>query len=247
MQSQSFTVLSPLAEQQPPVESLNQLMDPISFLTETEMQQDLDFFANTQFSYDAPPASVVMDDHCWNHNNDHGVNGSPYCYDATTPGSTGCNRGSYSNVSGLSSSTATTPSSGTLGEEDVDEQYQEKLTHPSHPAGPPQQQQPKLSKDDKRKRNTAASARFRVKKKLREQALQRTAYEMTEKSKRLEAHIQDLEREIKWLKALVVEKSEGRLEQLVSERPMPTVQYSPCAYQPPSSLLQDDDNENDIY
>ncbi|ORY91291.1 hypothetical protein BCR43DRAFT_527888 [Syncephalastrum racemosum] len=79
----------------------------------------------------------------------------------------------------------------------------------------------RLSKDDKRKRNTAASARFRIKKKMREQALQRTAYEMTEKSKRLELHIKDLEREIGWLKALVVEKNQARIDRLVRERPLP--------------------------
>ncbi|KAF7724946.1 hypothetical protein EC973_000527 [Apophysomyces ossiformis] len=74
--------------------------------------------------------------------------------------------------------------------------------------------------DDKRRRNTAASARFRVKKKLREQAMQRTACEMTEKATRLEARVHELEREIQWLKSLIVEQNESRLEQLVKERPL---------------------------
>ncbi|KAI8381471.1 uncharacterized protein BYT42DRAFT_566648 [Radiomyces spectabilis] len=73
------------------------------------------------------------------------------------------------------------------------------------------------SKDDKRRRNTAASARFRIKKKMREQALQRTANEMTEKSIRLEARVQELEREIRWLKALVVEKNESRFEKMLQD------------------------------
>ncbi|CAM0142395.1 hypothetical protein VKS41_002108 [Umbelopsis sp. WA50703] len=60
--------------------------------------------------------------------------------------------------------------------------------------------------DDKRRRNTAASARFRVKKKQREQALERTAKEMTEKSDRLEARVKELELEIKWLRSLLLEK-----------------------------------------
>lgn len=77
----------------------------------------------------------------------------------------------------------------------------------------------KLSKDDKRQRNTEASARFRIKKKLREQALQRTAYEMTEKAKFLENRVQELEKEVKWLRALVVEKNEVRMEQLLREKP----------------------------
>jgi hypothetical protein len=76
-----------------------------------------------------------------------------------------------------------------------------------------------LTKDDKRRRNTAASARFRIKKKMREQALQSTACEMTDKAQRMEQRVHELEREIKWLKALVVEKNEARLEQLVRERP----------------------------
>ncbi|KAI8086555.1 uncharacterized protein BX664DRAFT_336138 [Halteromyces radiatus] len=72
-----------------------------------------------------------------------------------------------------------------------------------------EQQDEDLIKLDKRRRNTAASARFRIKKKLREQTLQRTACEMTEKAKRLEARVQELEREIKWLKELVVAKHDA--------------------------------------
>ncbi|KAG0168696.1 hypothetical protein DFQ28_000842 [Apophysomyces sp. BC1034] len=73
--------------------------------------------------------------------------------------------------------------------------------------------------DDKRRRNTAASARFRVKKKMREQAMQQTACEMTDKANRLEARVQELEREIQWLKSLIVEQNEVRLEKLIKERP----------------------------
>ncbi|KAI9019482.1 hypothetical protein CLU79DRAFT_794374, partial [Phycomyces nitens] len=60
--------------------------------------------------------------------------------------------------------------------------------------------------DDKRRRNTAASARFRQKKKMREQALELTAKEMTAKTERLESRVKELEMEAKWLRALVVEK-----------------------------------------
>jgi hypothetical protein len=76
-----------------------------------------------------------------------------------------------------------------------------------------------LTKEDKRRRNTAASARFRFKKKMREQALQKTACDMTEKTRHMEDRIHDLEREIKWLKSLVVEKNDSRIEQLIQERP----------------------------
>ncbi|KAJ2410819.1 hypothetical protein GGI10_004477 [Coemansia sp. RSA 2530] len=60
--------------------------------------------------------------------------------------------------------------------------------------------------DDKRRRNTAASARFRVKKKLKEQALERSAREMGEKAAALEKRVQELETETRWLKSLILDK-----------------------------------------
>ena len=63
------------------------------------------------------------------------------------------------------------------------------------------------AEEDKRRRNTAASARFRVKKKQREQALEKTAKEMTDKVQALEARVNQLEMENKWLKGLITEKS----------------------------------------
>lgn len=65
------------------------------------------------------------------------------------------------------------------------------------------------AEEDKRRRNTAASARFRVKKKQREQALEKTAKEMTEKVSVLESKITQLEMENKWLKSLITEKNES--------------------------------------
>lgn len=62
------------------------------------------------------------------------------------------------------------------------------------------------SEEDKRRRNTAASARFRIKKKQREQALEQTAKEMTEKADRLEGRVKELELEIKWLRSILIEK-----------------------------------------
>ncbi|ORZ25727.1 hypothetical protein BCR42DRAFT_286415, partial [Absidia repens] len=56
---------------------------------------------------------------------------------------------------------------------------------------------------DKRRRNTEASARFRVKKKMREQALRRTADEMTLRSQHLQQRVSELEKEIKWLRELI--------------------------------------------
>lgn len=65
------------------------------------------------------------------------------------------------------------------------------------------------AEEDKRRRNTAASARFRIKKKQREQALEQSAKEMTEKVTNLESKVSQLETENKWLKNLLVEKNEG--------------------------------------
>ncbi len=68
------------------------------------------------------------------------------------------------------------------------------------------------AEEDKRRRNTAASARFRIKKKQREQALEKSAKEMTEKVNALENRIQQLETENKWLKGIVLEKNGGNEE-----------------------------------
>lgn len=66
------------------------------------------------------------------------------------------------------------------------------------------------AEEDKRRRNTAASARFRIKKKQREQALEKTAKEMTERVSVLETRIQQLETENTWLKGLITEKNGGK-------------------------------------
>ncbi|KAF9959809.1 hypothetical protein BGZ72_008727 [Mortierella alpina] len=68
------------------------------------------------------------------------------------------------------------------------------------------------AEEDKRRRNTAASARFRHKKRLREQILEKTAKEMTAKSELLEVRVRELEMEIKWLRGLIVEKDSRMLD-----------------------------------
>lgn len=65
------------------------------------------------------------------------------------------------------------------------------------------------AEEDKRRRNTAASARFRVKKKQREQALEKQAKEMADKVSLLEGKVQQLEMENKWLKGLITDKNGG--------------------------------------
>ncbi|KAF2737297.1 bZIP transcription factor-like protein [Polyplosphaeria fusca] len=66
------------------------------------------------------------------------------------------------------------------------------------------------AEEDKRRRNTAASARFRVKKKQREAALEKNAKAMSEKLTYLESRVQQLETENVWLKGLITEKNGGR-------------------------------------
>ncbi|CAG8537789.1 3575_t:CDS:2 [Ambispora gerdemannii] len=68
------------------------------------------------------------------------------------------------------------------------------------------------AEEDKRRRNTAASARFRIKKKMREQALEHTAKEMTAKAEMLEGRVKELELEVKWLRSLIVEKDARLLD-----------------------------------
>lgn len=68
------------------------------------------------------------------------------------------------------------------------------------------------AEEDKRRRNTAASARFRIKKKQREQALEKSAKDMTDKVNALENRINLLETENRWLKNLVMEKNDGNDE-----------------------------------
>ncbi|KAM0276975.1 hypothetical protein ACHAQH_006210 [Verticillium albo-atrum] len=68
------------------------------------------------------------------------------------------------------------------------------------------------AEEDKRRRNTAASARFRIKKKQREQALEKSAKDMSDKVSALESRINLLETENRWLKNLVMEKNDGNEE-----------------------------------
>ncbi|KAG5297610.1 MetR protein [Histoplasma ohiense] len=65
--------------------------------------------------------------------------------------------------------------------------------------------------EDKRRRNTAASARFRIKKKEREKNLERTVKDVTAKNATLESRITQLEMENRWLKNLITEKNGGAL------------------------------------
>lgn len=67
--------------------------------------------------------------------------------------------------------------------------------------------------EDKRKRNQAASARFRQKKKQREQQLLETSRDMQEKTRKLESENEGLRKENLFLKKLLVEKVDHMSEE----------------------------------
>ncbi|KAK7920800.1 hypothetical protein PG985_008822 [Apiospora marii] len=86
---------------------------------------------------------------------------------------------------------------------------------PSHPARRSRQmsleeQSRVAAEEDKRRRNTAASARFRVKKKAREQALEKREKELGDEVSELKKRITHLETENKWLKNLVMGKLDDK-------------------------------------
>lgn len=62
----------------------------------------------------------------------------------------------------------------------------------------------------KRKRNTAASARFRIKKKLKEKQMEQQARDLQEKLTALEKKMKALEMENKCLKQLILQKNEEK-------------------------------------
>lgn len=62
--------------------------------------------------------------------------------------------------------------------------------------------------EEKRKRNTAASARFRIKKMQKEEFMEKTVQHMTTTSEGLEKRVLELELEIKHLKSLLLVKKD---------------------------------------
>lgn len=73
------------------------------------------------------------------------------------------------------------------------------------------------SLEDKRKRNTAASARFRIKKKMKEQQMQQKSKELQEKVMVLEKKLKTLEMENKCLKNLIVKQNEQKNSDLLED------------------------------
>mmetsp|Transcript_9268 Transcript_9268/g.9173 ORF Transcript_9268/g.9173 Transcript_9268/m.9173 type:complete len:190 (+) Transcript_9268:68-637(+) len=71
------------------------------------------------------------------------------------------------------------------------------------------------SVEDKRKRNTAASARFRIKKKMKEQQMQQKSKELQDRVIGLEKKLKTLEMENKCLKNLIVKQNEQKNSDLL--------------------------------
>jgi hypothetical protein len=107
------------------------------------------------------------------------------------------------------SSSSTSPQDGLMSPATGEKRKLDSITDSSYPQSAIgfEDESRMAAEEDKRRRNTAASARFRVKKKQREQALEKSSKEMSDKVAALEGKIQQLETENKWLKNLVMEKS----------------------------------------
>jgi hypothetical protein len=95
---------------------------------------------------------------------------------------------------------------------------QRRLLDLGNPHLPPVERAKIEAEEDKRRRNTAASARFRVKKKQREQALEKAAREMTDRLTGHENRIKELEQENKWLKGLLTECGGQTFKEVLDKR-----------------------------
>lgn len=69
--------------------------------------------------------------------------------------------------------------------------------------------------DDKRKRNTAASARFRIKKKVKEQEMEQKTKELEERANNLQDKIKMLEMENKCLRGLILQHNQQKNDSLL--------------------------------
>lgn len=167
------------------------------------VEDNLAMFTNTDFiDYSIPPLSD---------------NGEPYNFDLEAPYTSPANMGGPYNTpiapappaSGfpmkhypqLSAHSSPDASGNSL---------KRKAENSASPAMSSEEVSRHAAEEDKRRRNTAASARFRVKKKQREQALEKTVKEAQDKHTKLEARITQLEMENKWLKGLITEKKQAK-------------------------------------
>lgn len=124
----------------------------------------------------------------------------------------------YSESAGLPSPVGSSPTSPDPPSQPAGLKRKADVITSASPQPLPVDHQSRLAaEEDKRRRNTAASARFRVKKKQREQALERTVKEVSDKNTALEAKVNQLEMENKWLKNLITEKNGKQTKEQITE------------------------------
>lgn len=92
----------------------------------------------------------------------------------------------------------------------VSEEVSEQVQPQEEQLIPPTRKIATAAVEDKRKRNTAASARFRIKKKLKEQQMEQHAKELQDRIGSLEKKMKTLEMENKCLKNLILQKNEDK-------------------------------------
>ncbi|KAJ3813944.1 hypothetical protein F5876DRAFT_62733 [Lentinula aff. lateritia] len=90
--------------------------------------------------------------------------------------------------------------------------------------------------EDKRRRNTAASARFRIKKKQRNLNLERTVSDLTGRADELEKEAADLRRENGWLKEIVMLKGSRFAGLDVSPQNLPKPPEGDASFWGPANL-----------
>jgi len=90
-------------------------------------------------------------------------------------------------------------------------------TVPANEPYPSESDAPVSPAEDKRKRNTAASARFRLRKKAKLEALEVTARDMTLKAETLSKLVRELETEVSWLRGLLIGRDGPSKVQLLTE------------------------------
>ncbi|KAI8880259.1 hypothetical protein K501DRAFT_325101 [Backusella circina FSU 941] len=225
------------------ISQLNLLNDdsPIP-ISEESLTEELSLWANAQFTFDTKPGTALPDDSLKPSADTQDLFLTDFSslgqtnttFDAIMPYMTPTSHTSYllpTNIvqqpllqtqQPLLNSTTTFPRIAPAPIPKSEAAIQEKPVIVQKPTAPKKRKQPDSSEsldasdEDKRRRNTAASARFRMKKKLREQVLEKTAKEMTVKAETLEKRVNELEMEVKWLRALVVEKDPSLLTQTLS-------------------------------
>ena len=187
------------------------------FMNEESLSDDLNMFINTEFTnYDIPPLpsnTFEMGDSIDGFDNTTfeagNTQSSPVYTNYRVPIQPAPPAGSYAVDNNLASPMS--PNAAANGAQT------RRAVDANQPPNVSADEKAKLAaEEDKRRRNTAASARFRIKKKQREQTLEKTVKEVTDKNSQLEAKMNELELENKWLKKLITEKNDNQSKEEIA-------------------------------